>query len=200
MFKWNSPNNTFHISLIKLLSHAPYQNYYLCFCCQCELYISKCKKNVKNWFTILCKIMHIMLDFNSEVINIVCSVNTSLIKNDLFHQTSAYFYIMTVSHVYALLHIPIRYQWDFRYLFLIIKLNNFFFQILLQDKYNIVVLTVNIECMWLSSKRLERLAKACISLISKTLKFYIYRQYTNIVYLSKGFIYYLLFLMTLYAY
>jgi hypothetical protein len=38
----------------------------------------------------------------------------------------------------------LRYQWDFRYLF-IIKLNNIFWQILLQDKYNIGVLTVNIQ-------------------------------------------------------
>jgi hypothetical protein len=34
--------------------------------------------------------------------------------------------------------------------FFIIKLNNIFFlQILLQDKHNICVLTVNIEYMWL---------------------------------------------------
>jgi hypothetical protein len=46
----------------------------------------------------------------------------------------------------------LRYQWGFRYLFFIIKLNNIFLQILLQDKYNIGVLTVNIECMWLGSK------------------------------------------------
>ena len=40
-------------------------------------------------------------------------------------------------------------------------LNNIFFlQILLQDKYNIGVLTVNIEFMWLGTKRLERLAKS----------------------------------------
>jgi hypothetical protein len=32
-------------------------------------------------------------------------------------------------------------------------------QILLQDKYNIGVLMVNIEFMWLSLKQLERLAK-----------------------------------------
>jgi len=48
--------------------------------------------------------------------------------------------------------------------FIIIKLNNFFLQILLQDKYNIGALTVYIEFMWPH-------------------KFYIYRQYTNIVYL-----------------
>ena len=42
----------------------------------------------------------------------------------------------------------------------IIKLNNSFLQILLQDKYNIGVLTVNIEFMWLGTKRMERLAKA----------------------------------------
>jgi hypothetical protein len=33
-------------------------------------------------------------------------------------------------------------------------------QILLQDKYNIGVLTVNIEFMWLGTKWLERLAKS----------------------------------------
>jgi len=44
--------------------------------------------------------------------------------------------------------------------FCIIKINNSFLQILLQDKYNIGVLTVNIECMWLGTKRMERLAKA----------------------------------------
>jgi hypothetical protein len=44
---------------------------------------------------------------------------------------------MTVSHMYALLHKTMRYQWGFRYLFFIIKLDNFFWQILLQDKYNI---------------------------------------------------------------
>jgi hypothetical protein len=31
---------------------------------------------------------------------------------------------------------------------------------LLQDKYNIGVLTVNIEFMWLGTKRVERLVKA----------------------------------------
>ena len=44
--------------------------------------------------------------------------------------------------------------------FLIIKLNYSFLQMLLQDKYNIGVLTVNIECMWFGKKRMERLAKA----------------------------------------
>jgi hypothetical protein len=42
----------------------------------------------------------------------------------------------------------------------IIKLNNSFLQILLQDKYNIGVLTVNVEFMWLGTKRMERLAEA----------------------------------------
>jgi hypothetical protein len=46
-------------------------------------------------------------------------------------------------------------------IFFIIKLNKLFvLQILLQDKYNIGVLTVNIEFMWLDTKRLERLAKS----------------------------------------
>jgi hypothetical protein len=45
-------------------------------------------------------------------------------------------------------------------IFFIIKLNNFFvLQILLQDKYNIGVLTVIIEFMWLDTKRLERFAE-----------------------------------------
>ena len=45
--------------------------------------------------------------------------------------------------------------------FFIIKLNNFFaLQILLQDKYNIGVLTVDIEFIWLGTKRLERLAES----------------------------------------
>jgi len=33
-------------------------------------------------------------------------------------------------------------------------------QILLQDKYNIGVLTVTIEFMWLGTKQMERLAKS----------------------------------------
>ena len=51
--------------------------------------------------------------------------------------------------------------------FIIIELNNSFLHILLQDKYNIDVLTVNIEFMWLGTKRTERLANACLSLVSK---------------------------------
>jgi hypothetical protein len=39
----------------------------------------------------------------------------------------------------------------------------FVLQILLQDKYNIGALTVNIEFMWLGTKRLERLAIARLS-------------------------------------
>jgi hypothetical protein len=66
----------------------------------------------------------------------------------------------------------LRYQWGFRYLslfFFIIKLNNIFLllQILLQDKYNISVLTVNIEFMWLGKKRVERLDKSRPSPVSK---------------------------------
>ena len=54
-----------------------------------------------------------------------------------------------------------RYQWGFHYLFIItIKLNNIFFQILLQDKYNIGILTVHIALMWLGTKRMERIAKS----------------------------------------
>jgi hypothetical protein len=40
-------------------------------------------------------------------------------------------------------------------------------QILLQDKYNIGVLTVNIEFMWLGTKRMENLSKARLSPVSK---------------------------------
>jgi len=43
----------------------------------------------------------------------------------------------------------------------------FFFRISLQDKYNIGVLTVNIEFMWLGTKRMERFAKAHLSPVSK---------------------------------
>ena len=79
-----------------------------------------------------------------------------------------------------------RYQWGFCYLFIFIfKLNIFSLPILLQDKYNIGVLMVNIEFMWLGTKRMERFAKAHLSPVSKPrhIKFYIYRQYTNIVYI-----------------
>jgi hypothetical protein len=55
----------------------------------------------------------------------------------------------------------IEYQYQFRYRFIIIlKLNKKKIQIFLQDKYNIGVLTVHIECMWLGTKRVERLYKA----------------------------------------
>ena len=37
----------------------------------------------------------------------------------------------------------------------------------MQDKYNIVVLTVNIEFMWLDTKWMERLAKYRLSPVSK---------------------------------
>jgi hypothetical protein len=40
-------------------------------------------------------------------------------------------------------------------------------QIVLQDKYNIGVLTVNIEFMWLGMKGMERFAKAHISPVSR---------------------------------
>ena len=43
----------------------------------------------------------------------------------------------------------------FPFSFFNIKLNTFFLQILLQHKYNIGVLTVNIKCMWLGTKRME---------------------------------------------
>jgi hypothetical protein len=41
-------------------------------------------------------------------------------------------------------------------------------QILLQDKYNIGALTVNIEFMWLGTKQMERLAKASLSPLFKS--------------------------------
>jgi len=41
-------------------------------------------------------------------------------------------------------------------------------QILLQDKYNIGVLKLNIEFMWLGTKRMERFAKARLSPVSKS--------------------------------
>ena len=51
--------------------------------------------------------------------------------------------------------------------YFIIKLNSSFLQILLQDKYNIGVLMVNIQFMWLGTKRMERLTKARLSPVSK---------------------------------
>jgi hypothetical protein len=39
--------------------------------------------------------------------------------------------------------------------------------VLLQDKYDIGVLTVNIEFMWLGTKRIERFVKARLSPVSK---------------------------------
>ena len=54
-------------------------------------------------------------------------------------------------------------------------------QILLQDKYNIGVLKVNIEFMWLCTK--DSL-KACLSPVSKPCHINsIFSQYTNIVYI-----------------
>ena len=49
----------------------------------------------------------------------------------------------------------------------IIKLNKTNLQILLQDKYNIDALTVNIESMWLGTKRMKKLTKARLSPVSK---------------------------------
>jgi hypothetical protein len=46
-------------------------------------------------------------------------------------------------------------------------MKNKFLQILLQDKYNIGVLMVNIEFMWLGTKRMERLVEARLSPGSK---------------------------------
>jgi hypothetical protein len=54
-----------------------------------------------------------------------------------------------ITHNRPLPELLLRYRWGFRYLFIIIiKINNICFcKILLQDKYNIGVLTVNIEFM-----------------------------------------------------
>ena len=58
--------------------------------------------------------------------------------------------------------------------------------ILLQDKYNIGVLTVNIKFMWLGTKRVQRFPKAHLSprFLASPHKFLIYRQYTNSVYVT----------------
>ena len=50
--------------------------------------------------------------------------------------------------------------------FLLLNQITFFVQIVLQDKYNISVLTVDIEFMWLSTKQLESLTKSFLSLAS----------------------------------
>ena len=88
---------------------------------------------------------------------------------------------MSVWHMYGLLRM--RYPWCFLYSFINIKSNKIVFQILLQDKYNIGVLTVNIECMWLGTKRMERIAGVRLYPVSKPHKFYINRQCTNTVYI-----------------
>ena len=88
-------------------------------------------------------------------------------------------------------HTPYRkYYWGiyggFHYIIFFIKLNNFFFQISLQDKYNIGVLTVNIEFMWLSTKRWKYSLKLVFPHFEVSPhKFYINRQYTNIAYLVR---------------
>jgi hypothetical protein len=53
------------------------------------------------------------------------------------------------------------------FLLLLNSITFFLLQILFQDKYNIGVLTVNIEFMWFGTKRMERLAKAHRSPVSK---------------------------------
>jgi hypothetical protein len=52
-------------------------------------------------------------------------------------------------------------------------------QILLQDIYNIGVLTVNIEIRWLGTKRMERLAKVRLFPVSVQL---ILKSYLPVVY------------------
>ena len=83
--------------------------------------------------------------------------------------------------MYGLLRM--RYPGCFLYSFINIKLNKIVFQILLQDKYNIGVLTVNIECMWLGTKRMERIVRGRLYPVSKPHKLYINREYTNTVYI-----------------
>jgi hypothetical protein len=51
----------------------------------------------------------------------------------------------------------------FFYFFSLLNQITFFVQIVLQDRYDISVLTVNIEFMWLGARRMERLAKARLS-------------------------------------
>jgi len=57
--------------------------------------------------------MCFMLHFNSQLLNIVCSVHTLLINNDPFHLVSVYCKVMTMLHMYALLRIPMKYPLDF---------------------------------------------------------------------------------------
>jgi hypothetical protein len=61
----------------------------------------------------------------------------------------------------------LRYQCGFCYFFFFLNEITLFLQILLQDKYNIGVLMVNIEFMWLGTKQMERFAKAHLSPVSK---------------------------------
>jgi ribosomal protein L23 len=53
------------------------------------------------------------------------------------------------------------------FFFVIIKLKNIFLRILLQDIYNVGVLTVNMVVVWLGTKRMKRLATARFSPVSK---------------------------------
>jgi len=56
------------------------------------------------------------------------------------------------------------YAWGFRYLFfLLLNQIRLVLEILLQDKYNTIVLMINIEFMELGTKRMERLAKLIFS-------------------------------------
>jgi hypothetical protein len=95
--------------------------------------------------------------------------------------------------MYGLLRM--MYPWCFLYSFINIKSNKIVFQILLQDKYNIGVLTVSIECMWLVYSigaltvniefmwlRNGVMANSSDSFHpfrAEPHTFYIYRQYTN---------------------
>ena len=55
-----------------------------------ELYTFEHSLKLVHNVVFLCKTNAFMLHFYSQVINIVCSVNTSLINNDLFHLVSVY--------------------------------------------------------------------------------------------------------------
>ena len=68
-------------------------------------------------------------------------------------------------------------------LLLILNQKRLFYQTLLQDIYNIGVLSLNIECMWLGTKQMERIARVRLYPVAKPHILYINRQYTNTVYI-----------------
>ena len=69
--------------------------------------------------------------------------------------------------------------------FYIIKSNFFFLRIVLQDKYNIGILTVNMKFTWFRTKRMNRLAKPHLSPVSKPRHInYIFTVNTPIFYMQ----------------